>query len=128
MWGIPNSKHMLPWSMYIFGCGERNTSYAVLVGGSNVDVAYRSLVPIFELIDPCPYENQPSVYGRLIYTVIHMSDRLLTQENPNLHLTPPPDLRSAAPGAGGRYTMRQQSDVYKGRRGGAKVGRCRLTL
>ena len=26
-----------------------------------------------------------------------MSDRLLTQENPNPHLTPPPDLRRCAP-------------------------------
>jgi len=37
------------------------------------------------------------VYGRLIYTVIYMSDRLLTQENQNPHLTPPTDLRSNDP-------------------------------
>ena len=68
--------------------------YAVLVGGSNGDGAWRGMVTIFELIDPRPHKNQSPVYGRLIYTVIYMSDRLLTQENPNPHLTPPPDLRS----------------------------------
>jgi len=34
----------------------------------------------------------------LIYTVMHMSDRLLTQANPNPRLTPPPDLRSGSVG------------------------------
>ena len=29
-----------------------------------------------------------------MYTVIYMSDRLLTQANPNSRLTPPADLRS----------------------------------
>jgi hypothetical protein len=31
--------------------------------------------------------------GRLIYTVMCMSDRLLTQPNPNLQLLPQPELR-----------------------------------
>ena len=51
--------------------------YAVLVGGANGDGAWRGLVTIVVLIDPRPYIVQPAVYGRLIYTVIHMSDRLL---------------------------------------------------
>jgi hypothetical protein len=29
----------------------------------------------------------------MIYTVMYMSDRLLTQANPDLHLPPPPELR-----------------------------------
>ena len=36
---------------------------------------------------------QSAAYGRLIYTLIFMSDRLLTQANPDLHLPPPPELR-----------------------------------
>jgi hypothetical protein len=47
-----------------------------------------------ESIDPRPYIFLSAVYGRLIYTVIYMSDRLLTQANPNSRLTRPPDLRS----------------------------------
>ena len=54
------------------------------------------MVAIVELIDPRPYMFQPAVYGRLIYTVIYMSDRLLTQANPNPHLPPPPELRSTS--------------------------------
>jgi len=69
-------------------------SYGVLVRGANRDGSQRGLVTIIHLIDPRPYTFQPAVYGRLIYTVIDMSDHLLTQENPNPHLTPPPDLRS----------------------------------
>ena len=61
--------------------------------GSNGDGAQRGLVTIVELIDLRPYKNQPAVYGRLIYTVIYMSDGLLIQENSNPHLTPPHDLR-----------------------------------
>jgi hypothetical protein len=34
-----------------------------------------------------------SVYGRLIYTVIYISDGLLTQETPYPHYAAPPDLR-----------------------------------
>ena len=45
-------------------------------GGANGDGAWRGLVTIVELIDPRPYIFQPAVYGRLIYAVIHMSDRL----------------------------------------------------
>jgi len=56
--------------------------------------AWRGLVTLFELIDPRPYKNQPPMYGRLIYTVTYKSDRLLTQEISNRHLTPPPELRS----------------------------------
>jgi len=47
-----------------------------------------------ELIDPRPYIFQPAVYGRLIYTVICMSDRLLNQANSNPHLPSPPELHS----------------------------------
>ena len=64
------------------------------MGGSNGDGAWRGLVTIVELIDPRPYIFQSAVYGRLIYTVIYMSDRLLTQANRNPRLPPPPDLRS----------------------------------
>jgi len=63
--------------------------YAVMVGGSFGDGAKRGLVTIVELIVPRPYILQPAVDGRLIYTVICMSDRLLTQANPNLRLPPP---------------------------------------
>jgi hypothetical protein len=41
------------------------------------------MVTIVELIDPRPYKNQPAVYGRLVYTVICMGDRLLNQANRN---------------------------------------------
>jgi hypothetical protein len=67
--------------------------YAVLVGGANGDGAWRGLVTVFELIHPRPYTNQSPFYGRLIYTVIYMSDCLLTQEITNSHLAPPADLR-----------------------------------
>ena len=63
--------------------------YAVLVGGSNGDGAWRGQVTIVELIDPRPYIFQTPVHGSLIYTVIYMSDGLLTQANPNSHFTPP---------------------------------------
>ena len=88
--------------------------YAVLVGGSNGDGAWRGLVTIVELIDPRPYIFQSDVYVRLIYTVIYMSDRLLTQANRNPGLPPPPDLRSrrlrrapedAPGGAGARLSV-----------------------
>jgi len=59
------------------------------VGGSNGDGAWRGLVTILELIDPRPYIFQFAVYGRLIYTVIYMSDRLFTQANTNPHFIPP---------------------------------------
>jgi len=79
--------------MYIeASCPAAN--YAVLVGGANGDGARRGLVTIVELIDPRPYIFQVTVYGNLIYTVIYMSDRLLTQANPNPRLPSPPDLRS----------------------------------
>jgi len=68
--------------------------YAYRVGGSNEDGAWRGLVTIVELIDLRPYILQPAVYGRLICTVIYLSDRLLTQANLNPRVTPPPDLRS----------------------------------
>jgi hypothetical protein len=54
------------------------------------------MVTIVELIDPRPYIFQPAVYGRLIYTVICMSDLLLNQANPNPHFPPPPELRRTA--------------------------------
>jgi len=63
------------------------------VGGANGDGAGRGLVTIVELIDPRPYIFQPAVYGRLIYTAMYMSDRLLSQAIPSLHLSPPPELR-----------------------------------
>ena len=67
--------------------------YAVLVGGANGDGAWRGLVAIVELLDLRPYMFQSAVYGRLIYTVMYMSDGLTTQANPDLHLPPPPELR-----------------------------------
>ena len=69
------------------------------MGGANGDGAWRGLVTIVELIDPRPYNFQPPVYGRLIYTVIYMSDRLLTQDNPNSRLTPPADMHRHVTGA-----------------------------
>ena len=64
------------------------------MGGSNGDGPWRGLVTIVELIDPRPFIFKTLVHGSLIYTVIYMSDGLLTQANPNPHLTPlPPDLR-----------------------------------
>jgi hypothetical protein len=44
------------------------------------------------LIDPRPYMFQSAVYGRLISTVIYMSDRLLSRANPEPRLPPSPDL------------------------------------
>jgi hypothetical protein len=67
--------------------------YAILVGGTNGVGARRGMVAIVELIDHRPYDFQPAVYGRLIYTVMNFSERLLTQADPNLHLRPPPELR-----------------------------------
>ena len=55
-------------------------------------VCSRSL--LFELLKPRPYNFHPPVYGRLIYTVIYMSDRLLSQANPNPRLPSPADMRS----------------------------------
>jgi hypothetical protein len=63
-------------------------------GGANGDGVWRGLVTIVELIDLRPYIFQPAVYGRLIYTVMYMSDRLSTEANPDLHLPPSPELRS----------------------------------
>jgi hypothetical protein len=65
----------------------------VLVWGGNGNDAWRGLVTVIELIYPRPYIFQPAFNGRLIYTVIHMSARLLTQANPELHLRPPHELR-----------------------------------
>jgi len=50
--------------------------------------------------DPCPYTFQVTMYGNLIHTVIYMSDRLLTEANPNPRLPHPPDLRRMLPGHG----------------------------
>ena len=75
-------------------------------------------VTIIELIDPRPYIFQTPVHGSLIYTVIYMSDRLLTQANPNPRLFPRPDLRDA----GGR------TPLHHALRYGHVVRRCRLTL
>jgi hypothetical protein len=36
------------------------------------------MVTLVEFIDRRPYSSQPAVYGRLICTVLYMSDRLLT--------------------------------------------------
>jgi len=69
------------------------SSYAILVWGANGNGAWRGLVTIAELIDLRPYIFQPAMYGRLIYTVIYMSDRLLTQGNQTARLPPPTDLR-----------------------------------
>jgi len=63
------------------------SDYALLVGGSNGDGSWRGLVTIVELVDPRPHIFQVTVY------VIYISDRLLTQANPNPRLPPPPDQR-----------------------------------
>jgi hypothetical protein len=47
------------------------TGHGVPVRGSNWDGAWRGIVTIFESNDPRPYKNQSSVYGSLIYIVIH---------------------------------------------------------
>ena len=73
--------------------------YAVLVGGANGDGACGGLVTIVELIDPRP---RPCIFklpcrnkaAYIIHAVICMSDRLITQANPNPRLPPKPDLRS----------------------------------
>jgi len=51
------------------------------------------MVTILEFIDPRPYSFQSAAYCNLIYTAIYMSDRLLTQEDPNPISPPTPDLR-----------------------------------
>jgi hypothetical protein len=38
------------------------------------------MVMIFEFIDPRPFKSLSPVYGRLIYIVICMSDRLLFKQ------------------------------------------------
>jgi hypothetical protein len=60
--------------------------FADLFRGSNGDA----------LTVPRPYILQSAVNGRLIYTVMYRSDRLLSQGHPNprLPLHPQPDLRS----------------------------------
>ena len=78
----------------VYTAVQGRTLYAVLVKGSDGDGAWRGMVTIFESIHPRPYKNQSPVYGRLIYSVIYMSHRLLTRENPTPHVTPPPVLRS----------------------------------
>jgi hypothetical protein len=68
------------------------TIYAVMVGGANVDGVWRGLVTIVELIYPRPYIFQPavqSVYGRLMCSVIYVSDRLLTQTKIEVSICPP---------------------------------------
>jgi len=67
-------------------------------GGADGDGAWRGLVMIIELIDPRPYIFQTPVYGSFMYTVKYVSDCLLTQANPDPHLTTPPDLRRQLPG------------------------------
>ena len=62
-------------------------------GGGKWNGAWRGLVIVLELIGLRPYIYQPPVYERLICTVMYMSDRLLTQTNPNSHLPFPPELR-----------------------------------
>ena len=47
-------------------------------GGSNGNGAGCGMVTIVEIIDHRPYIVQPPVYGRLIYTIISVSDRLFT--------------------------------------------------
>jgi len=51
---------------------------------------------IVQLVDRRPYSFQSAVYGRLIYTVMYMSDRLLTQTHPDPRLPPPPELPALA--------------------------------
>jgi hypothetical protein len=63
------------------------------VGGADGDGAWRGVVMFVEFINPRPYTFQTPAYGSLIYTVIYVSDRLLTQTNPVTHFTTLPDLR-----------------------------------
>jgi len=88
----------------------RGHAYAVRVGGANVDGAWRGMGTIIQLIDPRPCIFQPAVYGRLIYTVMYMSDRLLTQANPNLQLPPPPELRR--PGCPLSYFIQSSKQLH----------------
>jgi hypothetical protein len=64
------------------------------MGDSDGHGAWRGLVTIVELTDPRPYIFLSAVCSRLIYSVIYMSDGLLTQANPDPRVPPPPELRS----------------------------------
>ena len=70
--------------------------YAVLVGRSNGDGAWRGLVTIVEVIDPRPYIFQVAVYGNLDLRVhCNLYERpSIDSCNPNPRLPLPPDLRS----------------------------------
>jgi hypothetical protein len=75
--------------------GDMNAVPAVIAflgGVAHRGGAMRGMVTICELINFRPYKNQSPVYGRLVYTVIYMSDLLLTRANPYPHLRPPPSL------------------------------------
>jgi len=63
---------------------------AVLVEGSNCDGAWRGMVTILEFIDPRSYISQVTVYNNLIYTVLYVSESILTQANSNPGLLPVP--------------------------------------
>jgi hypothetical protein len=87
------------WSRerWVFTCGHVDCIlYAVLVGGSNGDGARRGLVTIVELIDPRPYIFSVCRVRQTDLHCIYMSDRLLTEANPDPRLPPPPELRSFA--------------------------------
>jgi hypothetical protein len=74
------------------------------------------------------------MYGRLIYTLICMSDCLLTQENPNSHLTPPPDVRSCLYVLAHYFYLHfnentdLEGDHMDSLAQTTMVGRCRLTV
>jgi hypothetical protein len=57
-----------------------HTGYAVLVGGSNGDGAWRGTATIVESIGPAPYITQGTVHGNLMCTVMCMSDHLLIKQ------------------------------------------------
>jgi hypothetical protein len=99
------------------GSDVPESTYYILVGGSNGDGAWRGLVTTVELIDPRPYKFQVTVYGNLIYTVICMSDRRLTQANLNPRLPPTPDLRSNYDTAGGAVNDSEPQSIQWQRRG-----------
>ena len=65
------------------------TSYKLHSSGGGGKWRWRKARSGRPLIDPSRYTVQPAVYGKLIYTVIYMSDRPLTQANPDIHLPLP---------------------------------------
>jgi len=90
------------------------------VGGSNGNGAWRGLVPIVDLLDPRPYKISLPISKADLhsYTIISMSDRLLSQADPTPRLPPPPELRredrpcdEAGEGTGGDGAAGRSADA-----------------